>query len=116
MGDLTVKSNVAKRIGSGKPLSQFMAPKRPEITRLCLVDDRLSIDKTVSDDSNETPEKPKRQLKRPLPDDDNLRSLGSYNKPIPKKSKEVDRLLQQHDLELKILRNELNNVGSHMTP
>jgi len=35
--------------------------------------------------SDETPEKPKRPLKRPLPDDDDLRSLDSYNKPTPKK-------------------------------
>ena len=196
LGQLMVKSNVTKRAGSGRPLSQFKAPKRPEITRLpeyddnngsptitgkvvgkgsgkdgrpivadlvrlresearlaqeladekakaqaqlqaalaaqeaefakrlermdpltkanvpetqtlSLVDDRLSIDKTVSTDSNETPEKPKRILKRPLPDDDDLRSLGSYHKPIPKKLKEVDRLRQQHDLELKQLRNEI---------
>jgi hypothetical protein len=65
------------------------------------------MDRTVSSDSNETPEKPKRIPKRPLPDDDDLRSLGSYHKPIPKKLKEVDRLRQQHDLELKQLRNEI---------
>ena len=161
-----VRSNVTKRVGSGKPLSQFKAPKRPGITRLppiddtetgtittvkaldkdsgkdgrplvadlirlcenesklvqelanekarvqaqlqaalaaqeaeftkrlermdsltkanvpptqtlSLIDDRLSIDKTVYSDSDETSEKPKRPLKRPLPDDDDLRSLGS---------------------------------------
>ena len=79
----------------------------PETKTLSLVDDRLSFDKTVSTDSNETPEKPKRIPKRPLPDEDDLRSLGSYHKPIPKKLKEMDRLRQQHDLELKQLRNEI---------
>jgi len=34
-----VKSNVTKRAGSGRPLSQFKAPKRPEITRLPEYDD-----------------------------------------------------------------------------
>ena len=81
----------------------------PETQTLSLIDDRLSKDKTVYSDSNETPEKPKRPLKRPLPDDDDLRSLGSYNKPIPNKSKEVDRLRQQH-LELKKLRNEIQLI------
>ena len=37
-----------------------------------LSDDRLSINKTVYSDNDETPEKPKRSLKRPLPDDDDL--------------------------------------------
>ena len=31
MGELMVKNNVTKRVGLGKPLSQFKAPKRPEI-------------------------------------------------------------------------------------
>ena len=64
----------------------------PSTQTLLFIDDRLSIDKTVYSDSNETPEKPKRPLKRPLPDDDDLRSLGSNNKPIPQKSKDIDRL------------------------
>ena len=34
-----VRSNVTKRVGSGKPLSQFKAPKRLEITRLPPIDD-----------------------------------------------------------------------------
>ena len=34
-----VRNNVTKRVGSGKPLRQFKAPKRPEITRLPLYDD-----------------------------------------------------------------------------
>ena len=34
MGDLMVRTNVTKRAGLSKPLSQFKAPKRPEITRL----------------------------------------------------------------------------------
>ena len=34
MGDLMVKTSVTKRAGLWKPLSQFKAPKRPEITRL----------------------------------------------------------------------------------
>ena len=34
MGELMVKTNVTKRAGLGKPLSQFKAPKRSEITRL----------------------------------------------------------------------------------
>ena len=39
MGDLMVRSNVTKRVGSGKSLSQFKAPKWPEITRLPPIDD-----------------------------------------------------------------------------
>ena len=39
MGELMVRSNVTKRVGSRKPLSQFKAPKRPEITRLPPIDD-----------------------------------------------------------------------------
>ena len=38
-----VKSNVPKRIGSGKPLSQFKAPKRPEIMRLPPIDDTETV-------------------------------------------------------------------------
>ena len=34
-----VKPNVTKRAGVGKPVSQFKAPKRPEITRLPPYDD-----------------------------------------------------------------------------
>ena len=34
-----VKPNVTKWAGMGKPLRQFKAPKRPEITRLPLYDD-----------------------------------------------------------------------------
>ena len=34
-----VRNNVTKRVGSGKPLSQFKAPKRPEIMRLPPIDD-----------------------------------------------------------------------------
>ena len=98
------EAEFAKRLKRLDPLTKANVP---ETQTLSLVDDRLSIDKTVSTDSNETPEKPKRQLKRPLPDDDDLRSLGSYHKPIPNKLKEVDRLRQQHDLELKQLRNEI---------
>jgi len=39
LGQLMVKTNVTKRAGSGRPLSQFKAPKRPEITRLPDFDD-----------------------------------------------------------------------------
>jgi len=95
------EAEFAKRLERLDPLTKANVPKTQTLS---LVDDRLSIDKTVSDDSNETPEKPKRQLKRPLSDDNDLHSLGSYNKPIPKKSKEADRLRQQHDLELILLR------------
>ena len=80
----------------------------PSTQTLSLIDDRLSIDKTVHSDSNETPEKPKRPLKQPLPDDDDLRSLGSYNKPIPKKSKDVERLRQQNASDFQQLRNEIH--------
>ena len=66
------------------------------------------IDKTVYSDSDEMQKKPKRPLKRPLPDDDDLRSLGSYNKPIPKKSKDVERLRQQNASEFQQLRNEIH--------
>jgi len=34
-----VTNNVTKQVGSGKPLSQFKAPKRPEIMRLPPIDD-----------------------------------------------------------------------------
>ena len=37
--DMMVRNNVTKRLGSGKPLSQFKSPKRPEITRLPPIDD-----------------------------------------------------------------------------
>jgi len=66
------------------------------------------MDKTVYSDSNETPEKPIRPLKHPLPDHDDLHSLGSYNKPIPKKLKEVERLRQQNASEFQKLRNEIH--------
>ena len=39
MGGLMVRTNVTKRVGLGKPLSQLKAPKRPEITRLQIYDD-----------------------------------------------------------------------------
>ena len=65
------------------------------------------IDKTVYSDSDEMQKKPKRPLKRPLPDDDDLRSLGSYKKPIPKKLKDVERLHQQNATEFQQLRNEI---------
>ena len=39
MGELMVKPNITKRAGVGKPLSQFKAPKRSEITRLPAYDD-----------------------------------------------------------------------------
>ena len=45
----------------------------PERETLSLFDDRFSIDKTVCSENDATLEK----LKRPLPDDDDLRSLGS---------------------------------------
>ena len=75
---------------------------------LSLIDDRLSIDKTVYSDSDATPEKPKRRLKRPLPDDDDFRSLGSHTKPISKKSKDVERLRQHNASEFQQLRNEIH--------
>ena len=37
--DMGVRNNVTKRVGSGKPLSQCKAPKRPGITRLSPIDD-----------------------------------------------------------------------------
>jgi hypothetical protein len=83
------EAEFAKRLERLDPLTKANVP---ETQTLSLIDNRLSIDKTVYSDSNETPEKPKRPLKRPLPDDDDLRSLGFYNKPIPKKLKEVERL------------------------
>ena len=71
----------------------------PPSQTLSLIDDRLSIDNTVCSDNDATPEKPKRPLKRPLPDDDDLRSMGSFSKPIPKKSKDIERLRQQNASE-----------------
>ena len=80
----------------------------PSTQTLSFIDDPLTIDKTVYSDSNERPEKPKRPLKRPLSDDDDLRSLGSYNKPIPKKLKDVEHLRQQNASEFQQLRNEIH--------
>ena len=69
-----------------------------ESKTISLIDDRSSVDKSVYSDSDETPEKLKRPLEHLLPDDDDLHSLSSYNKPIPKKSKDVERLRQQSSL------------------
>ena len=80
----------------------------PPTQTLSLIDDRLNIDKTVHSDGDETLEKPKRPLKRPLPDDGDLYSLGSYNKPIPKKSKNVERFHQQNASKFQQLRNEIH--------
>ena len=98
------EAEFAKRLERLDPLTKANVP---ETQTLSIIDDRLSMDKTFYSDSNETPEKPKRPLKRPLPDDD-LRSLGSYNKPIPKKSKDVERLRQQNASEFQQLRNEIH--------
>jgi hypothetical protein len=99
------EAEFAKRLECLDPLTKANVPATQTLS---LIDDRLSIDKTVYSDSNETPENVKRSLKRPLPDDDDLRSLGSYNKPIPKKLKEVERLRQQNVTEFQQLRNEIH--------
>ena len=44
----------------------------------------------------------------PLPDNDLLRSLASFTKPIPKKSKDVERLRQQNASGFQQLRYEIH--------
>jgi hypothetical protein len=67
-----------------------------------------------SSDSSDPPSTPEQRtrLKRPKPDDDDLRSLGSYTKPkpIPKKDKIVEELTLQHQFEIKSLRAEMERI------
>ena len=57
-----------------------------------------------SSDSSDPPSTPEQRtrLKRPKPDDDDLRSRGSYikPKPIPKKDKLLEELKLQHQFEI----------------
>jgi hypothetical protein len=68
-----------------------------------------------SSDSSDPPSTPEQRtrLKRPKPDDDDLRSLGSYNKPtkpISKKDRKIEELRLQHQFEIKSLRAEMERV------
>ena len=67
-----------------------------------------------SSDSSDPPSTPEQRtrLKRPKPDDDDLRSRGSYTKPkpIPKKDKLVEELKLQHQFEIKSLRAEMERM------
>jgi hypothetical protein len=67
-----------------------------------------------SSDSSDPPSTPEQRtrLKRPKPDDDDLISLGSYNKPKPisKKDKAVEELRLQHQFEIKSLRAEMDRM------
>jgi hypothetical protein len=97
-------AELAKRLERMDSLTKANVPLTQTLS---FVDDRLSIDKTVYSDSNETPEKPKRPLERPSPDDDDLRSFG-LQQPLPNKSKDVERLRQQNASEFQQLRNEIH--------
>ena len=61
-----------------------------------------------SSDSSDPPLTPEQRVRvrQSNPDDDDLRSLGSYTrpKPIPKKDKLVEELKLQHQFEIKSLR------------
>ena len=104
-----------------KRLERMDSLTKANVTRtqtLSLVDDRLRIDKMVYSDSDKLLEKPKRPLKRPLSNDDDFLSLDSYTKPIPKKSKDVER--QQNASEFNSCATRFicyarNNVVCHMT-
>jgi hypothetical protein len=67
-----------------------------------------------SSDSSDPPSTPEQRtrIKRPKPDDDDLRSLGSYTKtkPIPKKDKVIEELRLQHQFEIKSLRAEMDRM------
>ena len=85
----------------------FSGRNVPISNSLSLVHDRLNIDKTVYSDSDETPKQSQSPVCRPLPDDDDVRSLGSFTKPIPNKSKDVEHTRQQKVSSFQRLRNEI---------
>jgi len=59
----------------------------------------------------------RRHIRRPHPDDDDLRSLGSYtrtNRRIPRKDNIVEELKLQHEFEINSLMylNRTNNISA----
>ena len=71
---------------------------------MSIVDDRLSIE-TVSSQSDATPEQSHRDIRHPLPDEEDLQRLGSVTKSIPKKLKIVECLRQQNASDFQRLEN-----------
>jgi len=69
------------------------------------------IRSSYSSDTPSTPEQ-RQRVRRPKPDDDDLRSLGSYTrpKPIPKKNKLVEEMKLQHEFKIESLRTEMERM------
>ena len=69
-----------------------------------------------SSDSSDPPLTPEQRVRvrRPNPDDDDLRSLGSYTrpKPIPKEDKLVEEMKLHHQFEVKSLRTEMERMNA----
>jgi len=69
-----------------------------------------------SSDSSDPPLTPEQRVRvrRPNPDDDDLRSLCSYTrpKPIPNKDKLVEEMKLHHQFEIKSLRSEMERMNA----
>jgi len=93
----------------------------PPTQTLSLIDDRLSIDKTVYSDCGATPEKPKRPLKRPLLDDDDLLLRGHIPNPFQRNRRMLNVYVNRtppsfNSYETRFICYERIKVVCYMTP